>query len=38
MQVIGLAFRMGMCRFGEKESELLGMSGRKVWWNFSGLF
>jgi hypothetical protein len=24
MQVISVAFRMGMCRFGEMETELLG--------------
>jgi hypothetical protein len=38
MQVISVAFRMAMCGFGEIETELLGMPGREVWWNFSGLF
>jgi hypothetical protein len=38
MQVINVAFRMAMFEFGEIETELLGMSGREVWWFFSGFF
>jgi hypothetical protein len=37
MQVITVAFRMAMCGFDEMETELLGMPGRELWWNFSGL-
>jgi hypothetical protein len=29
---------MAMCGFEEMETELLGMPGKEVWWNFSGLF
>jgi hypothetical protein len=38
MQAISVAFRMAMCRYEEMETELLGMPGREVWWNFSGFF
>jgi hypothetical protein len=37
MQVISVAFKMAMFGFREMETELLGMPGREVWWNFSGL-
>jgi hypothetical protein len=38
MQVISVAFRIAMCEFEEIETELLGMPGSEVLWNFSGLF
>jgi hypothetical protein len=38
MQVISVAFRLSMFGIEEMETELLGMPGREVWWNFSGFF
>jgi hypothetical protein len=38
MQVISVTFRMARFGFEEMETGLLGMPGREVWWNFSGLF
>jgi hypothetical protein len=37
IQVISVGFRIAKCGFGEMETELLGMPGGEVWWNFSGL-
>jgi hypothetical protein len=38
MQVISVAFILAMFGFWEMETELLGLSGREVFWNFTGFF
>jgi hypothetical protein len=40
MQVISVAFIWAILGFGvwEMETELLGLPGREVFWNFSGFF
>jgi hypothetical protein len=38
MQVISVAFILAMFGLWEIETERLGLSGREVFWNFSGFF